>query len=71
MSNDTQVTDSDQATENAKVGYQVAIELWIYEGELVWSKFNVMLVANSIVLALVVVRKWEVGIGSGRSGVTP
>ena len=53
MSDDTQVTDNDQATENAKVGYQVAIELWTYEGELVWSKFNAMLVANSIVLALI------------------
>lgn len=39
------------STENARVGYQVATNLWIYEGELLWSKFNALLVANSIVLA--------------------
>jgi hypothetical protein len=39
--------------ENARVGYQVATTLWTYEGQLVWSKFNAMLVANSIVLAVI------------------
>ena len=37
--------------ENARVGYQVATNLWVYEGETLWSKFNAFLVANSIVLA--------------------
>lgn len=36
--------------ENARVGYQAAMNLWIYEGEIFWSKFNALLVANSIVL---------------------
>lgn len=36
--------------ENARVGYQVATSLWVYEGESLWSKFNALLVANSIVL---------------------
>jgi len=36
--------------ENARVGYQVATNLWIYEGETLWSKFNALLVANSIIL---------------------
>lgn len=37
--------------ENAKVGYQAAVTLWTYEGGLLWSKFNTLLVANSVVLA--------------------
>lgn len=36
--------------ENARVGYQVATSLWVYEGETLWSKFNALLVANSIIL---------------------
>jgi len=38
---------------NAQIGYQVATTLWTYEGQLVWSKFNAMLVANSIILAVI------------------
>jgi len=37
--------------DNARIGYQVAVSLWIYEGELLWSKFNTLIVANSIILA--------------------
>ena len=37
--------------ENARVGYQVASNLWIYEGGTLWSKFNALLVANSVVLS--------------------
>jgi len=40
-----------QEVENARVGYQVAVDLWIAETTLRWSKFNAMLVANSLVLA--------------------
>jgi len=39
--------------EDARIDYQVATTLWTYEGQLVWSKFNAMLVANSIVLAVI------------------
>ena len=39
--------------EDARLGYQVATDLWAYEGQLLWSKFNAMLVANSIVLATI------------------
>lgn len=47
-------TDKSEETfsEQAVVGYQAAITLMCYEGELVWSKFNAMLVGNSIVLAI-------------------
>jgi hypothetical protein len=43
--------DQSQELENARVGYQVAASLWAYEGEVTWSAFNAMLVANSLVLA--------------------
>jgi len=51
----TQVKElsSDYRIEKALVGYEMAITLWTYEGELIWSKFNAMLVANSIVLAII------------------
>jgi hypothetical protein len=39
--------------ENARVGYQSAIALWTYQGNLNWSRFNVMLTANSIILAVI------------------
>jgi len=39
--------------EDVRLGYQVATDLWAYEGQLLWSKFNAMLVANSIVLATI------------------
>src|SRR5262249_14888563 len=37
---------------DAQAGYQAAVALWVYEGNLVWAKFNALLVANSIVLAI-------------------
>lgn len=43
--------DPAQQRENARIGYQVAAQLWAYEGQGVWSMFNAMLVANSIVVA--------------------
>jgi hypothetical protein len=39
--------------ENVRAGYQAAISLWIFEEERVWNIFNVMLVANSILVALI------------------
>jgi len=39
-------------TEEARIGYQVAVDLWTYEGEQNWARFNVMLVANSIFIAV-------------------
>jgi hypothetical protein len=39
--------------ENARVGYQVAVSLWIYEGSQIWSKFTAMIYANTIVLATI------------------
>ncbi len=37
--------------ENIRVGYHVAAQLWVYEGQALWSAFNAMLVANAIVVA--------------------
>jgi 4-amino-4-deoxy-L-arabinose transferase-like glycosyltransferase len=39
---------------NALIGYQTAIDLWTYQGEQVWARFNIMLVANSIVVTAIV-----------------
>jgi len=43
----------DQVAEDARVAFVAAVDLWIYEGTLIWSKFNAMLVANSVVLATI------------------
>ena len=37
--------------ENARLGYQVASELAAFYGGAIWSMFNAMIVANSIVVA--------------------
>jgi hypothetical protein len=37
---------------DARVGYQAAVSLWVYEGKLIWAKYNAMLVANSVILAV-------------------
>lgn len=37
--------------DNARIGYQVAVDLWAYEGASVWSRFNSMVLANSIFFA--------------------
>jgi hypothetical protein len=39
------------AIENARVSYQMAVTLWTYQGSLNWNRFNVMLTANSIIVA--------------------
>lgn len=41
--------------EDARIGYQVAVNLWIYQGQLNWHRFDIMLVANSIIIAGIVV----------------
>lgn len=42
---------SSVALENARVSYQVAVSLWTYQGSLNWNRFNVILTANSIIVA--------------------
>ena len=39
--------------EDVRLGYQMAITMWNYYGQVLWSKYNAMLVANSIVLACI------------------
>ena len=43
--------ERDAAAENARVGYQVAVTLATYSGGGVWSIFNAMVVANSVIIA--------------------
>ena len=39
--------------EIALMGYQTAIDLWISQGDQSWARFNVMLVVNTIILAVI------------------
>jgi hypothetical protein len=49
---ETSQTNQDSVSrENALIGYQMAIHLWTYQGEQWWTRFNIMLVANSIIVA--------------------
>jgi hypothetical protein len=45
---------SEQRFENARVGYRAALDIWRTQMELISSRFNAMIVANSIILALVI-----------------
>jgi hypothetical protein len=44
-------TNPAEQLENARVGYQAAIDLWINQGSQGWARFNVMLVVNTIIIA--------------------
>jgi hypothetical protein len=46
-------TSKQDRIENARVGYQAAVNLWTYEGQLIWARFSAMLLANSIVVAVI------------------
>jgi hypothetical protein len=54
MSKDSKFQDgNDVKEEKAWAGFQAAIALWIYQGQLNWNRFNVMLVANSLIIAII------------------
>lgn len=36
--------------DNARIDYHVATNLWIAEAQMLWSKINALLLANSIIL---------------------
>lgn len=49
------MVDKDQNSndqENARIGYQVAVDLWGILVETSWSRFNAMVVANSIIIGM-------------------
>src|SRR3989339_74221 len=53
MDSQTQTSEpmlKDKTVENARTGYNTAINLWIYEGTLIWNKFTAMVYANTILL---------------------
>ena len=41
------------ALENARLGYQVAVNLWTYQGNLNWNRFNAMLTANGVIVSVI------------------
>jgi len=46
-------TPSVDRLENARVGYQTTLTIWIAQTRMMWSRFNVMIVANSIILGAI------------------
>ena len=44
--------DARSVREDARVAYKAAIDLWITSANQLWARFNVMLLANSILLAI-------------------
>lgn len=44
--------------ENARVGYQAAINMWIAQAQSIWSRFNVVIVADTVILAAVSLTLW-------------
>ena len=46
-------TAEDQVMQNARLGYQVAVDVWLYELQIAWARFDSMLIANSIVVAAI------------------
>jgi hypothetical protein len=40
--------------ENARVGYQAALSIWIAKTRMIWSRFNMMVVANSLILGAII-----------------
>jgi hypothetical protein len=40
--------------ENARVGYQAALTVWIEKTRMIWSRFNMMVVANSLILGAII-----------------
>ena len=42
---------ANEAQLNMRIGYQVAANLYMQENQVTWARFNVMLAANSIILA--------------------
>jgi hypothetical protein len=53
MSTQNNMTAQIHQIETAHVGYQVAVSLWSHAGNEVWTRFNMMLVANSIIIAVI------------------
>lgn len=41
--------------ENIRAGYKAALDLWVYSGSHAWARFNVMLVAQGIVISALAV----------------
>ena len=45
--------NEDVRLENARVGYQAAISLMTYEGNLIWARYGLMLLAHTIILSAI------------------
>jgi hypothetical protein len=45
-------TDAEES-ENARAGYQAAVNLMVFEGNLVWARYGLMLLAHTIILTAI------------------
>ena len=52
MSVGKEMEEKNYTAENNRIGYQAAIDMWAHCGDEAWSRFNVMLVAHSILIAI-------------------
>ena len=39
--------------DDVRCGYQTAVDMCIYEGELIWARYNAMLVANTLIITAI------------------
>lgn len=53
VSNQVAIPQQITSLDDIRLAYQTAVSIWTYEGNLIWSKYNAMLVANSIILAII------------------
>ena len=51
--NRSNLPENQSLTENARAGYQAAIDLWTFSSAQGWERFNIMLTANSILIAAI------------------
>ncbi|RJQ31365.1 MAG: hypothetical protein C4562_06240 [Actinobacteria bacterium] len=47
---DKKQKQADEEVINLRVAYQKAIDLWIFEGELIWNRFNFIIAANGALI---------------------
>jgi hypothetical protein len=48
-----EVPDTNSAADDIRAGYQSAVDFWVHEGELIWARFNAMLVANTLMVTAI------------------
>ncbi|TET50281.1 MAG: hypothetical protein E3J64_08445, partial [Anaerolineales bacterium] len=50
---ETSSAHDDRVVQSARFGYRAALDVWLYELQIAWARFDSMLIANSIVVAAI------------------